>query len=589
MTQNKVHPISSEDCPNSGKHSEPGRAENHTICREVSPFAPSHETPPQLTVVPSKKVKADDNHGANTGELSQQSKLPNTTKFLLSLGESVQGVWTITAGFYLNTYFLETCCLDPLDVSAIQLLQGLFDSFNDPLIGYLSDHTRSRLGRRRPWLLAGGPILALSYFGLWNKLPNDAGHAERFFFYLACYMGVSLGVTCIQIQIASLTPELTDDYDERTTIGAMRLAFATFCGMVGVALHGIILKHSPNPADGYRISGGIIGIFILICTVTVFCGIREKFVPEQESRGSLGMLQELRAVFGSWPFRCVIVIYLCGPTAIVLVQTNLFMFCKYVLANEDFFHIVILLLLGGAVLSGPFWVLFSRRYGKRECYFLGGPVLAASMFVGSFIRNEFLYAIPLALAGACFAVVYLAPYSLLPDVIEDDEARTGKRREGLFSGFFTISLKLTVTIAMTFTNVILKLAGYRSPKRFCSDAQNNVQENLPDSQPEAVLDSLTVLMGPIPALLVIIAMLFAWLFPITRESHAELVAEVRQRRSVNIENSHNPSIETDAVLNTSDIVSVLPRARSRSPSPEHNLALATVVVTSPRIPRNRVS
>jgi GPH family glycoside/pentoside/hexuronide:cation symporter len=472
----------------------------------------------------ARNSKAESKSSADSSQI-----LPMKTKLLLSIGESVQGIWAAIAGFYLNTYFLEVCCLDPGNVGAIQLIQGSFDAFNDPLIGYLSDHTRTRWGRRRPWLLFGGPLLAVSYFCLWSKVPGDFGDFENFLYYLLCYMGVSVGVTCVQIQIASLAPELTDDYDERTLISAYRLAAVVVSSLICLLLHGLIVKLVPTPADGFRVSGAVFACVILCCTWMVFAGIREKFVPEQQSTEVLSICQELSSIARNRAFRCVIIVYLCGPTAVVLVQTNVFMYCKYVLLNEDLIFLLILATQGTAMLSAPFWVIFGKRFGKRQMYFLGGPILSISMFSLYFAESQPIAVLIAFFIGTSLAVVYLAPYSLLPDVIEDDELRTGKRREGIFSGFFTIALKLTVTLAMTLTNMVLKGAGYESPVATCADAATQ-DTNLPDYQPPAVIQSIRWLAGPIPAMLVLVALTAAWAFPITRESHAAVAAATKEKR-----------------------------------------------------------
>jgi len=133
----------------------------------------------------------------------------------------------------------------------------------------------------------------------------------------------------------------------------------------------------------------------------------------------------------------------------------------------------------------------------------------------------------LGLAGP---IPYLVPYSMLPDVIEEDELRTGKRREGIFVGFFTIVLKLSVTGALTITNFILKAAGYRAPQAVCGDESAG---NLPEEQPEVVLNFFRVLCGPLPALFFLAAMFFVWAYPNSRSKQlamAKLAAQARLER-----------------------------------------------------------
>ena len=95
------------------------------------------------------------------------------------IGESVQAIYTVVCGFFLNAYLLEIACLDPKKVALIQLIQGAFDAVNDPLIGTLSDRTRTRWGRRRPWLLFAALPLGVAYFGIWNTLPDGTGEDTK--------------------------------------------------------------------------------------------------------------------------------------------------------------------------------------------------------------------------------------------------------------------------------------------------------------------------------------------------------------------------------------------------------------------------
>lgn len=500
------------------------------------------------TAVVGKTGEAADGGDAGKGDStiaasSNNEKLPFSTKMLLALGESCQGIYVTIAGFYLNSYLLEVCCLDPASVGFIQLVQGTFDAFNDPLIGHKSDKCRTRWGRRRPWLLFGGPIYAVFYFGLWNALPSHFGEAEKVAYYMLCYMGVSIGVTCIQVQISSLTPELTTDYDERTIVSAYRLVAVLVGGLACVMTHAGILAAIDDTALGYRVSGFIFALVILICSWTVFCGIKERFVDGQESSQKFDTFQELRTMMQNRAFFYVIVIYVCGPTAVVLVQTNILLLCKYALGNADFITVIMLCVQGTSLISAPLWVLVSKKFGKRQIYFLGGPVLIVALTNILFAEGELVAGITATAIGSCLAVVYLAPYSMLPDVLELDELRTGKRREGLYSGFFTISTKLSTTIAMTVTNAALKAAGYSSPQTTCS--ADGSETGLPDSQPAEVVSTIRWLAGPIPASLVLVALLCSWRFPITRSSHSQSAEMAKQRRAENLKKKANEDGSSD--------------------------------------------
>jgi GPH family glycoside/pentoside/hexuronide:cation symporter len=345
-------------------------------------------------------------------------------------------------------------------------------------------------------------------------------------------MGVSIGVTMIQVQITSLAPELTTDYDERTVVSAYRLVAVIAGGLVCVLGHAGILSIFDDVALGYRVSGCVFATVILIVVWTVFCGIKERFVEGQEGDDTFNRWQELKTMFENKAFLNVIIIYICGPTAVFLVQTNLLLYCKYAIGDESLLNFIMIAVQGTAFLSAPFWVWIGQRFGKRSLYFFGGPVLITA-FASLYVANDAVLVGMIGICvGSCLAVAYLAPYSMLPDVLELDELRTGKRREGLYGGFFTISMKISTTIAITMTNVALKLAGYKSPQTTCNvDA---IDTGLPDSQPDSVVAMIRALISLFPAFLILLAMFFSWSFPITKGNHSQTVEMVKHLREDNI-------------------------------------------------------
>ena len=129
-------------------------------------------------------------------------RVPFTQKFLLGMGESVLMSYSLVSGFFGNTYFLEVACLNPSTVAAIQLTQGFFDLLNDPLIGALSDATKTSYGRRRPWMLVAACLLPLSFYGMFSPSGFGENSIAKTIYYMICYCGVSVGVTCMSIAIA---------------------------------------------------------------------------------------------------------------------------------------------------------------------------------------------------------------------------------------------------------------------------------------------------------------------------------------------------------------------------------------------------
>eukprot|EP00913_Durusdinium_trenchii_P016455 g15469.t1 len=293
-------------------------------------------------------------------------------------------------------------------------------------------------------------------------------------------------------------------------------------GLTFAILHTVIVGTDNEPSS-FMESAAVCAAAILIFTWTVFCGIKERYEPPAVPIPSPGILTELALAARNKAFLYVTLMYLAGPTAVTLTQTNIALFCKYVLQDESILLLLLPVVQGTALLTIPLWVLIGNKTSKRHVYFAGGSLLALSMVALNFVNSRSAAIVLGVLIGISLAVPYLVPVSMLPDVVEEDEERTGRRREGILAGLFTTALKLSVTAGSVLTNLFLEQAGYVAPSSSCTD-EGDVLVIEADSQPEAVLQVMRWLVGPIPALFIVLAMFAAWRFPITPAVHAERVA-----------------------------------------------------------------
>eukprot|EP00939_MAST-03C_sp_MAST-3C-sp1_P001823 g1823.t1 len=475
-------------------------------------------------------------------------KVPQRVRVALGIGETTQSIYVFIAGFYLNVFFLETACLDASYVGTIQLIGGIWDTINDPAVGLLSDRTRTRFGRRRPWLLGAAIPAGCAYFAIWQTLDDDTSEGLKLFYYLICYMALSAGITSIQVQITSLTPELTSDYDERTTLATYRLAIANVAALICLFIHSSIVQSfdQEDKKYGYQISASIFAPVIMFTALYAFFNIEEKWNPDAESDEKMTLTSSLKLLFTNKAFLIVEMVYLCGLSAVVLIQANLLLFAKYILEDEDAITYMILMVQGVALLALPFWLKFSERYGKKQMYYAGGTLVGTAVFFMYFLDGkEDMWAAYFIsfIAGFCLTVVYLVPYAMLPDVIEIDEKKTGKRREGTYAGFFVVFMKLSVTLALASSNWILGAAGYKAPDASCGQETPGLLE----TQDDSVLTVIRLLCGPLPCALFFLATFFVYLFPITRETHTETAKEMkklrRQRSSRKLQKDDKRSIE----------------------------------------------
>jgi GPH family glycoside/pentoside/hexuronide:cation symporter len=168
-------------------------------------------------------------------------RLPLSSKLAFGAGDLGPAIATNIASFFQHFFLTTVAGISPLAAGTILLVVKLWDSVNDPLMGWLTDKTVSRHGRRRPWLLYGAVPFGLLFFLQWLVPP--LGDAGKIAYYLLIALLFDTAFTVVNVPYTALTPELTRDYDERTSLNSYRFAFSIGGSVVGGA----------TPADRYQL------------------------------------------------------------------------------------------------------------------------------------------------------------------------------------------------------------------------------------------------------------------------------------------------------------------------------------------------
>src|SRR5688572_7818438 len=166
--------------------------------------------------------------------MQTNESLPLRTRLAFGMGDLGAAIVSAVGGFFLNIFLLDVARLPPDKIGIIFFISIFWDAVNDPIIGRLSDRTRSRWGRRRPWLLFGAVPFGLAFFAQWlvPNLPPDG----KFVYYLVVAILLKTAYTAVNLPYTALTPELTDDYNERTRLNTFRFAFSILGGVSAVGL-----------------------------------------------------------------------------------------------------------------------------------------------------------------------------------------------------------------------------------------------------------------------------------------------------------------------------------------------------------------
>jgi GPH family glycoside/pentoside/hexuronide:cation symporter len=415
----------------------------------------------------------------------------------------------IPIGIHL-TIFYSDVVLVPLGwIALAKALSRALDALTDPVMGWLTDRTRSRWGRRRPYLAFGAPACALAFCALFGP-PAGITPAAATSWLLVTYVLYYLFHTVYIIPHYGLGPELTQDYHERSRLYGVQEAFTVFGTMVAAALPGLLESQlGLDERSSMLLFAVIFGTLLTLLYWNLVARVRER--PDFANRAPNALVPGLRRVMRNRAFRILLVIYLIGSTTGAIPGMMIPYFTTYVLKPESpalWLTVFLVLYFGAGFVFLPFWVWFAGRFGKKMAYlvtFVPGMLASCALFFlgeGQLLETGVI----LVFAGSVFgARLFLGP-ALQADVIDYDELHTGKRREAQYGALWAFMTKFTVIPSMSIPLAVLASLGY----------QPNVDQS------ETVTFAIRAILGLLPAATAAIAMIVAWRFPITEAVHRRI-------------------------------------------------------------------
>jgi len=451
------------------------------------------------------------------------------TKLAYGTGDwGTAGYGTLRQIFYA-IFLTDVVGLEPRLASVAALVGIIWDAINDPLVGMLSDRVRTRWGRRRPFLLFFSIPYGATFLLLWYAPPFEGQIAKAVFITLAFMISDTME-TLVAVPFAALTPELTPDYDERTSLTGFRMFFNLAISLVtAVAAPEILdaaLGAGMTQQQGYLIVAAIFGGLATIPFLLIFFVIREnQLTPEQEQEVSF--IETVRTAWANIPFRFATAVYMLNWITFDLVALVLPFYLLYWIARGDLLarasvfgvslsieSAVFAVLLVTAVGFLPLWVWVSNRFSKQIAYMMGMVFWAVVQLVIFSIQPGQVSLVLLMsfFAGISVSSAHLLPDSLFPDVIEWDELKTRRRSEGIYYGVKNFVRKLTGAFAIFIGLQTLGWFGYQTPPEGATSFM----------QPDSALMAIRILIGPFGAVLLFSAVAMAWFYPLTRDKHAKI-------------------------------------------------------------------
>ena len=431
------------------------------------------------------------------------SQLTPLKKLLYGSGEAVSVISVTSIGLFFMYYLTDIVGISPAIAGTVFLVGRAWDAIIDPIIGITSDRTHTRFGRRRPFFLTASIFLVIFSGLLWNKV--DWGNLTMLY-YSIVYIAVATAVSSYHVPYLSLITELSDDYNERTSVSNYRIACQLIFGLVAAVIPKLISDAFNQPAVGYQVMGIGIGVFIGIMALLMFFFSKERVIIKEVSK--LNVKNELVTLFKNKPMRYLLLIYVGCYAAANVIEGFVIYYMKYWLNREADMSILLVVVILTGVLSLPAWTWVSRKLGKKRTIFIG--LLLWAVAQGTWVlvapsSNPLIIYFVGAFAGIGYGVAHVLPWAMLPDVLDVDELNTGRRREGLYSGVMTFFMQLSNSIAIFIIGIILEVSGY---------IPNVVQT-------PGALNTIKWTMALAPGFFVVLGLITTLFYPYSKEEHLE--------------------------------------------------------------------
>ena len=444
----------------------------------------------------------------------QDARLPFHLKLIYGLGDHSINVALVALTMVFPFYLTDVVEMRPVLAGLVPLLGRVVDAVSDIYMGRLSDRTRWKAGRRRPFLLIGAVPFALSFAAIWSA-PGFEGDVGQFVFYAGVYVLISISMTVCAIPYYSLTPDLTDSYHERTAIMTFRSALSLIGTLLIAVLFRPLVETFGGDAPAWAMTGGVFALWIVWPWLPIWWVTWER--PPKELTTPVPLIQYVDVIRGNRNFARLLGLFALGRIAIDLPLALFLHYFTYVIGKPDYFNGVMFTFIIGTVCAMPFWLRFARGRDKAQVYrfscfgwmttFLGLLAFQPEWPYWGMIVVSFL-------SGCGYAAADMMPWSMVADITDDDELASGERREGIFMGIFTFVRKISGAMGVFIGMSVLDLVGF----------EPNVQNG------EIVLWTIRGLTAGVPLLFILVSLWIATRYTLGQAQHSVILESLEEQR-----------------------------------------------------------
>ncbi|XP_062316502.1 sodium-dependent lysophosphatidylcholine symporter 1-like [Osmerus eperlanus] len=476
--------------------------------------------------------------------------IPLVRKLCYAVGGVPNNMTNVAIGFSIQIFLLDVVQMDAFYVSLILFVSHAWDAVTDPLVGYLVSRSRwTPIGKFMPWVVVSMPLAVLSYLLLWFVPRGSMSQAFSVPWYLTASCLFETLMSCFHVPYLSLNMFLGGDERDRDSATAYRMSVEMMAMLVGSMIQGQVVAVYNTERQGaceqvnqstelaqnipttphtdtlqptrkaFMTSALVMsGLFFLSCMV-LFLGVKEQQAPLcTQEIVHISYLSSLKMLVGHVPYQRLVLGFLFVALSFQMSLGNFALFCSHAAGLGAQFQHLLLVLLIAATITVPLWQVLLVRVGKKTTLFIGLSLfIPAVVVIASVPSNLPVFMIMCVLMGCSLATMFLLPWSMLPDVVDDFAVRNPccKELEPLFFSCYAFCSKLGGGLSAGISTMVLHFAGYDAGG--CSHGDN-------------VVIALIVLFGPVPIILLLVGLLFFFFYPINEERRLQNQSELARMK-----------------------------------------------------------
>ncbi|MCP4579012.1 MAG: MFS transporter [Deltaproteobacteria bacterium] len=443
-------------------------------------------------------------------------KLSMRSKFGYSMGQAGVNFMAQIGSFYMLYFYTDVFGLAAGAVAVMFLLARVFDAINDPIMGYIADHTQTRWGRYRPYLLFMAIPLGLTRVLLFT-VP-DFGEVGNLVYAYATYLAGGIAFTAIAIPQFSLLPTMTQDFKERSTVAGMKMVFGMIAVMIVAVAFRPMVAMFADERTGFQM------VMILFSVITVgllwwgFAATEEKIGQQKKEKYPLNAM--FKILFSNKPLMMLTLSNLFAiMVKLILIAGSVYYF-KYVVKNEMIYPLFTGVLMVSLIIASALTSPIANRVGKARTYICSNVFSIVGCLILYWTSYDNLPIIILcsSLLGIGTGPTFVLALAMAADTVEYGEWKTGIRAEGLTYSMIGFSQKAAVGLAGAVSGGILSLTGYVP----------NVE------QPPEVLAGILWQLTIIPIFCSVLAMFFVFFYTIDEETYTSILNKLDTREKTSV-------------------------------------------------------